>query len=197
MRLILASQSPSRRQLLQAVGLEFEAMPAAVDEATIRESARAEGVSAGDTAILLADAKAARIARRHPEATIIGADQILVSGGDWFDKPPDLPAARAQLLRLRGQTHELMTAVVVWRAGRRAWHHLATPRLVMRNFSDGFLEDYLTREGDAVAGSVGAYRLEGLGVQLMQDVRGDHSAILGLPLIPLLAQLRELGLMMA
>ena len=172
-------------------------MPAAVDEAMIRESARAEGVSAGDTAILLADAKAARIARKHPEATIIGADQILVSGGDWFDKPPDLPAARAQLLRLRGQTHELMTAVVVWRAGRRAWHHLATPRLVMRNFSDGFLEDYLTREGDAVTGSVGAYRLEGLGAQLMQDVRGDHSAILGLPLIPLLAQLRQLGLMMA
>ncbi len=197
MRLILASQSLSRRALLEGAGLDFEAMPAAVDEAAIKESALAEGVSAADTAILLADAKAARIARRHPEATIIGADQLLVCEGAWFDKPEDLAAARAHLLKLRNRAHELMTAVVVWRNGQRAWHHLATPRLAMRDFSDAFLDEYLAREGGLVMQSVGAYRLEGMGVQLMRDIRGEHSAILGLPLLPLLAYLRDAGVVKA
>ncbi len=191
MRLILASQSLSRRALLEGAGLDFEAMPAAVDEAAIKESAKAEGVSAADTAILLADAKAARIARRHPEATIIGADQLLVCEGEWFDKPADLAAARGHLLKLRNRAHELMTAVVVWRNGQRAWHHLATPRLAMRDFSDAFLDAYLAREGGFVTSSVGAYRLEGMGIQLMRDIRGEHTAILGLPLLPLLAYLRD------
>lgn len=190
MKLILASQSPARQALLQAAGLNFEAMPAAVDEAAIKESAQAEGLSAADTSILLADAKAARIARRHPEATIIGADQLLVCDGVWFDKPADLAAAREHLRRLRNRTHELATAVVVWRNGQRAWHHLAAPRLTMRDFSDAFLEDYLAREAGFVTQSVGAYRLEGLGVQLMRDIRGEYSAILGLPLLPLLDYLR-------
>ena len=193
MRLILASQSLSRRALLEGAGLHFEAMPASVDEATIKESALGEGVSAPDTATLLADAKAARIARRHPEATIIGADQLLVCEGEWFDKPEDLAAARAQLLRLRNRAHELVTAVVVWRGGKRAWHHLSTPRLAMRDFSDAFLDDYLAREGAYVTQSVGAYRLEGMGIQLMRDIRGEHTAILGLPLLPLLSYLRDVG----
>ncbi|MBS7791192.1 Maf family protein [Roseococcus sp. SDR] len=193
MRLILASQSLSRRALLEGAGLDFEAMPAAVDESAIKESAKAEGVSAADTAILLADAKAARIARRHPEATIIGADQLLVCDGEWFDKPADLAAARGHLLKLRNRAHELMTAVVVWRNGQRAWHHLATPRLAMRDFSDAFLDEYLAREGGFVTSSVGAYRLEGMGIQLMRDIRGEHTAILGLPLLPLLAYLRDAG----
>jgi septum formation protein len=192
-RLILASQSLSRRALLEGAGLDFEAMPAAVDESAIKESAKAEGVSAADTAILLADAKAARIARRHPEATIIGADQLLVCEGDWFDKPEDLAAARRHLERLRNRAHELVTAVVVWRNGQRAWHHLATPRLAMRDFSDAFLDEYLAREGGFVTQSVGAYRLEGMGIQLMRDIRGEHTAILGLPLLPLLAYLRDSG----
>lgn len=193
MRLILASQSLSRRALLEGAGLDFEAMPAAVDEGAIKESARAEGVSAADTAILLADAKAARIARRHPEATIIGADQLLVCEGEWFDKPADIAAARGHLTKLRNRAHELMTAVVVWRNGQRAWHHLATPRLAMRDFSDAFLDEYLAREGGFVTSSVGAYRLEGMGIQLMRDIRGEHTAILGLPLLPLLAYLRDAG----
>lgn len=195
MRLILASQSLSRRALLEGAGLSFETMPAAVDESAIKESARAEGVSAADTAILLADAKAARIARRHPEATIIGADQLLVCEGEWFDKPVDLAAARAHLHRLRNRAHELVTAVVVWRNGQRAWHHLATPRLAMRDFSEAFLDEYLAREGGFVTQSVGAYRLEGMGIQLMRDIRGEHTAILGLPLLPLLAYLRDAGVL--
>lgn len=192
MKLILASQSLARGALLEAAGLSFEVMPAAVDEAAIKESARAEGLSAADTAILLADAKAARIARRHPEATIIGADQLLVCDGAWFDKPADLAGAREHLRSLRNRAHELVTAVVIWRNGQRAWHHLATPRLTMRDFSDDFLEDYLAREAGFVTQSVGAYRLEGLGVQLMRDIRGEHSAILGLPLLPLLDYLRTI-----
>jgi septum formation protein len=194
LRLILASQSLSRRALLEGAGLEFETMPAAVDESAIKESARAEGVSAADTAILLADAKAARIARRYSEATIIGADQLLVCEGEWFDKPEDLAAARSHLHKLRNRAHELVTAVVVWRNGQRAWHHLATPRLAMRDFSEAFLDEYLAREGGFVTQSVGAYRLEGMGIQLMRDIRGEHTAILGLPLLPLLAYLRDAGL---
>jgi len=192
-RLILASQSLSRRALLEGAGLNFEAMPAAVDESTIKESARAEGHSAADTAILLADAKAARIARRYPEAAIIGADQMLVCEGEWFDKPEDLAAARHHLKRLRNRAHELVTAVVVWRNGQRAWHHLSKPHLTMRDFSETFLDDYLAREGAHVTQSVGAYRLEGMGIQLMRDIRGEHTAILGLPLLPLLAYLRDSG----
>ena len=193
MRLILASQSVTRRALLEAAGLDVEALPAAVDEAAIKESAKAEGLSPADAALLLADSKAARVARKHPDAAVIGADQLLVCGHDWFDKPEDVSAARRQLLRLRGHQHELVTAVVVWRDGGRAWHHVATPRLVMRDFSDSFLDAYLAREGAFVTESVGAYRLEGMGVQLMRDVRGEHSAILGLPLLPLLSYLRDSG----
>jgi septum formation protein len=193
MRLILASQSASRRALLEAAGLPFEALPAAVDEATIKESAKAEGMTPTDAALLLADAKAARIARRVPEAVIIGADQLLVCEGEWFDKPGDVEAARRHLQRLRNRVHDLVTAVVVWRDGERAWHHVATPRLAMRDFSDAFLDDYLAREGAFVTQSVGAYRLEGPGIQLMRDIRGEHTAILGLPMLPLLAYLRDSG----
>lgn len=193
MRLILASQSASRRALLEAAGLPFEALPAAVDEAAIKESAKAEGMTPTDAALLLADAKAARIARRVPEAVIIGADQLLVCEGEWFDKPGDVEAARRHLQRLRNRVHDLVTAVVVWRDGERAWHHVATPRLAMRDFSDAFLDDYLAREGAFVTQSVGAYRLEGPGIQLMRDIRGEHTAILGLPMLPLLAYLRDSG----
>ncbi len=193
MELILASQSASRRALLEAAGVRFHAMPAAVDEAALKESARAEGMEVADTATLLADAKAARLARKHPEAVIIGADQILVCEGEWFDKPEDVEAARRHLQRLRNRAHDLVTAVVVWREGERAWHHIARPRLAMRDFSDAFLDDYLAREGEFVTQSVGAYRLEGLGLQLMRDIRGEHTAILGLPMLPLLAYLRDSG----
>jgi len=193
LKLILASQSLARRALLEGAGLDFEAVPASVDEVTIKESAKAEGLSAADAATMLADSKAARIARRHPDAVIIGADQLLVCEGEWFDKPEDIEAARGHLHRLRNRAHELVTATVVWRNGERAWHHVATPRLAMRDFSEAFLDEYLAREGAHVTSSVGAYRLEGMGIQLMREIRGDHSAILGLPLLPLLAYLRDSG----
>lgn len=192
-RLVLASSSATRAALLRSAGLEFEARPAAVDEAALKEAAQAEQIPPADAAILLAEAKAGRIARRDPEALVIGADQLLVCEGRWFDKPEDLSGARAQLLALRGRTHVLFTALVLWRHGRRVWQHVATPRLTMRDFSEAFLDRYLAAEGEAVTHSVGAYRLEGLGVQLFREVQGEHSAILGLPLLPLLGFLRQHG----
>ncbi|PWC30138.1 Maf family protein [Teichococcus aestuarii] len=192
-RLVLASGSATRAALLRAAGLDFTAQPAPVDEASLKEAARAEGIPPADAAILLAEAKAMRVARREPEALVIGADQLLVCEGAWFDKPEDLAGARAQLQALRGRTHTLFTAMVLWRHGQRVWQHVATPRLTMRDFSDSFLDRYLALEGEAVTHSVGAYRLEGPGIQLFREVEGEHSAILGLPLLPLLGFLRQHG----
>jgi septum formation protein len=196
-RLILASASPARRGLLEAAGLRVEARPAVVDEAAIKEAARAEGIPAPDAALLLADAKARRIALKDPQAVVIGADQLLVCEGRWFDKPANTDAAHDHLRALRGRTHELVTAVVCWRHGGRIWHHVATSRLTMRDFSDGFLDTYLAVEGETVTASVGAYRLEATGTHLFTRITGDHTAILGLPMLPLLAFLRDHGAVLA
>ncbi len=191
--LILASQSAPRAALLAAAGLRFEARPARVDEAAVKQACRAEGADAAETALTLAVLKAQRI--RDPHALVIGADQILVCDDAWFDKPEDLDGARRQLRTLRGQLHRLVTAVTCRRGGREVWRHVAEPRLRMRAFSDAFLEDYLAAEGDAILSCVGAYRLEGLGVHLFDDVQGEHAAILGLPLLPLLGFLRQHGVL--
>lgn len=189
--LVLASQSMARAALLTAAGLRFEARPARIDEGAVKQACRAEGADAGETALTLAAMKARRI--RDAEPLVIGADQILICGETWFDKPADLDAARAQLVALRGQTHRLVTAVVCMRGGQEVWRHVTEPRLRMRGFSDAFLEDYLATEGDAILACVGAYRLEGLGVHLFDDIQGEHSATLGLPLVPLLGFLRQHG----
>ncbi|WP_376098924.1 Maf family protein [Roseomonas sp. CCTCC AB2023176] len=194
--LILASASAARRAVLDGAGLRFEALSAAVDEAALKESARAEGLTAGEAATLLAEAKARRIASRRPEALILGCDQILVLGETWFDKPVGMEGARAHLTALRGRTHTLATAVVAWRGGQRIWGHVAEPRLTMRDVTDAFLDAYLAVEGEAVLSSVGAYRLEGPGVQLFSRVEGEHAAILGLPLLPLLEFLRGHGVLL-
>ena len=195
--LVLASSSSTRAALLQAAGLSFTAQPAAVDEAGLKEAAQAENLPPAEAATLLADAKAERVARRMlreaPEALVIGADSLVVCEGRWFDKPEGLQGARAQLQALRGRTHELVSAVVCWRHGARIWHHAATCRLSMRDFSDAFLDAYLAAEGEEVTYSVGAYRLEGLGMHLFRAVEGEHAAILGLPMLPLLDFLRQHG----
>ncbi len=194
--LILASQSEARAGLLRAAGLGFEAMPARVDEAAVKEGLRAEGGSAEACAVLLAGMKAERVARRWPGALVIGADQLLVCEGLWFDKPGNLGEAAEQLRALRGRAHELVTAVVCQVGGQRVWQHVAKPKLVMRDFSESFLAAYLAAEGEAVCGSVGAYRLEGLGMHLFDSVQGEHSAILGLPMTALLGYLRQYGLVL-
>ncbi|MBN9563650.1 MAG: Maf family protein [Alphaproteobacteria bacterium] len=192
-RLILASASTARLALLHGAGLAVEAHPAHVDEAEIKAAAQADGVGPDDAALLIAELKAARIARREPDALVIAADQLLIAGEEWFDKPPNLNTARAQLLALRGRAHTLVTAVLCQRGGARIWHHVARPSLTMRDFSDEFLDAYLTAEGDALTACVGAYRLEGMGVQLFDRIEGDYFSILGLPLLPLLGFLRQHG----
>ena len=193
--LILASASASRRALLMASGLKFEIWPADMDEAAVKQNARAQGASAEQTALRLADLKAAAVSRKAPDAMVIGADQILICDGVWFDKSPDAAAAVAQLRALRGRTHSLATAVVCHRGAALQWETVVSPRLTMRNFSDAFLDDYLVLEGDAVMTTVGAYRLEGRGVHLFSAVEGDQSAVLGLPLLPLLSFLRDDGIL--
>ncbi len=191
--LVLASGSAARRALLEAAGLRFAVQPVAIDEAALRETVQAEGGSAEEAALALAGMKARRAAAG--DGLVIGADQILACDGAWFGKPADRDAAADQLRALRGRTHSLATAVACWRGGAEIWRHVASPRLSMRRFSDAFLDAYLAAEGDAVLGSVGCYRIEGLGAHLFDAVEGEHAAILGLPLLPLLGFLRQHGVL--
>ena len=193
--LVLASGSAARRALLHAAGLVFRVQPADVDEAAIKAAMRSDGASPDETALALADAKAASVGAAGE--LVIGADQLLVCEGEWFDKPPDLAAARGQLQRLQGRRHDLVTAVSCWRESQRVWHQVVRPALWMRDFSDTFLAAYLAAEGEALLGSVGAYRLEGLGVHLFEAVEGEHAAVLGLPITALLRFLREAGVTLA
>ena len=192
-RFILASASASRQALLTSAGVSFGAEPAQLDEAEIKLALRAEGATPAQVAEALAELKAQKIARRYPDALVLGADQMLDQGGDWLDKPPDLAAARAQLLALAGRSHRLTSAQVLVAGGQRVWHHVATATLTMRPFDAAFVERYLARVGEAALGSVGAYQLEGLGIQLFSKIDGDYFTILGLPLLPLLQVLREHG----
>ncbi len=193
--LILASQSASRRALLEAAGLIFTTRPAYVDEASVQRSARAEGATPAEVSVLLAERKATRISAQMSDAVVIGADQILVCNGVWFDKPASGAEVLEHLRYLRGRTHALVTAVVCMRNGDRLWHHVVQPKLTMRVFSDDFLEDYVKAEGDALLHVVGAYRLERRGVHLFDRIDGEHSAILGLPLLPLFGFLRQHGIL--
>ena len=194
--LILASGSATRATLLRAAGLRFEVATPGVDEAAIKEAAQAEGIPPADAALLLAEAKAARVSRRRPEALVIGADQLLVCEGAWFDKPADAEAAEAQLARLAGRRHELVTAVLCHRGGARVWQHVVAPRLTMRELRPDVIADYVAAEGEAVTRSVGAYRVEGLGLRLFRRIEGEHTEILGLPMLPLLGFLRQHGVLL-
>lgn len=192
--LILASASRARAAMLEAAGVEVALRPAAVDEGELKASIKAAGGAAGEAAVALAELKAQRIAAATPsEAIVLGADQILTCDGRWFDKPESREAAAAQLAELAGKPHELHTAVVGFRGRARIWHHLDRTRLSMRPLSAAFIESYLDAVGDAVQETVGGYYVERLGPHLFTRIEGDHFAILGMPLLPVLAFLRDQG----
>jgi septum formation protein len=192
-KIMLASESAARRRLLAAAGVAHEAEAAGIDEGAQKRAARAAGQDAAECALALAIAKAVQVSLRRQGATVIGADQMLVCERAWFDKPRDLAEARQQLVTLRGREHRLVTTAAAVEDGETVWRHVAVARLVMRPFSDQFLDDYLAAMGERVCGTVGGYELEGLGAQLFDRIEGDYFAILGLPLLPLLQFLRGKG----
>lgn len=197
MSVVLASASPSRRAMLQAAGLDCVVDPPAIDEDSVKQAMRADGAAPADVAETLAEMKARQVSRRHPDVMVIGADQMLVCGDVWFDKPVDRDHARGHLQALRGRSHRLIASVVVVQNEARQWHHSGAVSLTMRSFSDAFLDDYLARAGDTVLASVGAYQLEGNGAQLFSRVDGDYFTVLGLPLLPLLDYLRTRGVLIS
>jgi septum formation protein len=178
--------------MLSAAGVTLSVIAPALDEEAAKARLRAEGVSPRDQALRLAEQKALAVSNRH-SGFVVGADQMLALGDHVFDKPASLGQAREHLRVLRGQTHELLTAAAIARNGETIWSALDAPRLTMRSLTDAFIDDYLARVGDAATKSVGAYQLEGLGVQLFERIEGDYFSILGLPLLPLLSFLREQG----
>ncbi len=194
-QIVLGSGSRARREMLAAAGVHFTVQAADVDEPAIRARLLSEdaGIAPQRIAEVLAAAKAEDVSGKRRDSTIIGADQVLALGDKLLSKAPSIDAAREALRQLRGRTHELHSAVALAEDGKVTWEHVATARLTMREFSDEFLEDYLTRAGDRVSQSVGAYELEGLGVQLFERIEGDYFTILGLPLLPVLGELRARG----
>lgn len=193
---ILASQSASRRSILLAAGIPVEVMPADLDERAVERSF-VKPISAQDAAARLALAKAQTIAARCRGRLVIGADQTLALGEGRFSKPSNRNEARQQLIELRGRTHALHSALAIVRDAETCFTHVATARLTLRRFSDEFLDRYLDAASEKIMTSVGAYQIEGLGSQLLERVEGDHFTILGLPLLPLLAYLRQDGYLLA
>jgi septum formation protein len=187
--LVLASGSATRARLLKAAGVDFVIDVPTVDEAALRATAPG-GVQA---AALIGAAKALAISKRRASAWVVGADQVLSLAGELLGKPGTRDYARAQLQRLRGRAHQLLTSVAVAQGGAVVWQHDEVAELTMRRFTDAALEAYLANSGDEVLGSPGAYHLEGLGASLFETVRGDYFSILGLPLLPLLGFLRSRG----
>ena len=194
--LVLASGSRARQGMLQAAGVTFTVQTANVDEAAIR-ARLAVLTPAAHVATVLATEKALAVSKLSPGDLVIGSDQVLALGLDILSKPGDRAAARAQLASLRGRTHALHSAVALARDGVLVWSGVETAELAMRDFSDAFLDSYLDAVGEEVCHSVGAYHLEGRGIQLFDRVRGDYFTILGMPLLPLLAELRRLGMIAA
>jgi septum formation protein len=189
--LVLASRSESRRALLASAAIPVEVLPADIDERAIET--RAGPQPPDEIAILLARAKARAVAGKRPGRLVLGADQTLALGERLFAKPADMAAARAQLMSLRGETHELHSALVLARDEAVLLEHCEVARLTMRNFSDRFLDSYMAAAGPAVTASVGGYQVERAGIQLFERIEGDHFTILGLPLLRLLQYLRSAG----
>ncbi|ABC88836.1 putative septum formation inhibitor protein [Rhizobium etli CFN 42] len=192
-KLILASSSPFRRMLMENAGLFFEAHPAEIDERAVEAPLEKAGAKPDTVACVLAKAKAEDVSARFPESLVIGSDQTMSLGDRVFHKPKDIADAANHLRALSGTTHRLNSAIVLVRDGAVLWEHVGHAELTMRPLTEDFIARHLSRVGERALSSVGAYQLEGEGVQLFEKIEGDYFTILGLPMLPLLGKLRELG----
>jgi septum formation protein len=193
--LVLASGSASRKRLLTAAGIAFTADPADLDETALMADLQRRGADAVQVASELAQQKAVLVSRRHPGRIVLGGDSVIGFGGEFLSKCASVQEARALLMRLSGRSHLLVSAAALARDGALLWTHASPCQMTMRDLSPQFLDDYLLREGPAILSSVGCYHFEGRGAQLFDRVDGDYFSVLGLPLLPVLAQLRKEGLL--
>lgn len=192
-KIVLASSSPFRMALLRNAGLDAEPIPADLDERALEAPLLESGAGAEDVALVLAEAKATAVSEAYPARLVIGCDQTLSLGDTIFHKPADMEGARRHLLALSGRTHHLNSAVILARGGEVLWRHVSIASLTMRQLDPGFIGRHLARVGAKALSSVGAYQIEGEGIQLFEKIEGDYFTIVGLPLLPLLAELRTLG----
>lgn len=192
-KLILASGSPFRKAMLVQAGLDIEVVVANVDERTLEAPLQGSGVSPEDVAAVLAEAKATEVSERYPGMLVLGCDQTLSLGDEVFHKPADMEGARRHLLALSGKTHQLNSAAVLMRDGAVLWRYVGIANLTMRKLDPAFIGRHLARVGKSALASVGAYQIEGEGIQLFEKIEGDYFTIVGLPLLAVLAELRKLG----
>lgn len=191
--LILASGSPFRRAMLENAGVAVEAEPADLDERALEAPLKDSGASPEDVALVLAEAKAVAVSEKHPGRLVLGCDQTLSLGDEVFHKPADMEGARRHLLALSGRTHHLNSAAVLARDGVVLWRHVGVAALTMRKLDPVFIGRHLARVGTRALQSVGAYQIEGEGIQLFDKIEGDYFTIVGLPLLAVLGELRRLG----
>lgn len=192
--LILASASASRQMLMRNAGLKFSSVPANIDERALDTKLEKDGAGPEIIALELAKAKAIAVSILHPEAFVIGSDQTMSLGNRVYHKPKDVTQAHANILSLSGKTHRLNSGVALAKNGTVIWHTVSIANMTVRELSSDYVSRYLERSGLKVLSSVGAYQLEGEGIQLFSSIEGDYFTVLGLPLLPLLTQLRELEL---
>lgn len=192
-RIILASGSDIRRQLLERAGVALEIVPARIDEAALKEALLAERARPRDVADKLAELKALKVSQKNPEALVIGADQVLDFDRSILSKPESPEDARNQLYQMQGNRHSLLSAAVICHEGRPIWRHVGVVRLHMRPLSNGFIDDYVARNWDSIRHTVGAYKLEEEGARLFTRIEGDYFSVLGLPLLDVLSYLATRG----
>ena len=192
-RIVLASQSMARQNMLRQAGVEFEVKPARIDEEAIIKSLLVDGATTNDIVDALAEYKALRVAGSHPDGLIIGSDQILVCEKKIYSKAQNLEQAKTTLKELRGKSHQLLSAAVIFEDGKPVWRTVSRAQLFMRNYSDEYLDDYLKYCGSDILSSVGCYFLEDKGVNLFSRVQGDYFTVLGFPLLDVLEFLRNRG----